>query len=274
MHKKVLIIGSGDLGMGVANSLIEEGHEVSVLKRTPPIKKEKLLYIKADMTDHKTLQDMVVDFDHVLLVVAPDSRSEEAYVSLFDTGVTNILQLFADKNPKASFLFVSSTAVYAQAKGELVDEKSLTNPINYRGKILLKAENRILAHNQKNCVVRFSGIYGQGRNHIVEKLKKGEPIQSTPPYYTNRIHREDCIRVLLFLLKKQFDDVLSHNLYLATDHDSLSMYDLALHLAKHYDLKAPQKAILKEDASQNKKLSNQRLLEEGYVFKYPRYSLR
>ncbi len=273
MRKKILIIGSGDLGMAVANDLVKERHEVSVLKRTPPTKKEKLIYIKADITDHKALQDINVDFNHVLLVVAPNSRNEEAYKHLFQTGVTNILQLFAAKNPKASFLFVSSTAVYAQSKGELTDEKSSTNPTNYRGKILLEAEKSILAHHKQNCVVRFSGIYGQGRNHIVEKLKNGEPIQYEPPYYTNRIHRKDCVEVLLFLLKRQFEDVLRHDLYLATDHDSLSMYDLALHLSKYYDLRTPQKAIFKEGTSQNKKLSNQRLLDEGYVFRYPYYTL-
>jgi len=72
---------------------------------------------------------------------------------------------------------VSSTSVYGQNRGEWVDEDSETRPTSDGARWLVAAEERIWEANEANCVVRFSGIYGPGRDWLLRRLIQGEPIQ-------------------------------------------------------------------------------------------------
>lgn len=265
---KILIIGSGDIGTAVASALEDKGHAVTALRRNPP-SEHTIKFVQADITQRESLEKLDMDFSYVLFIAAPDRRSEEAYRDLYDVGLINALQRFNE----SMFIFISSTAVYGQSEGEWLDEEAETEPTNFRGKILLKAEDAVLSQNEKNIVIRFSGIYGRGENHILAKLKKEQEIQFEPPYFTNRIHRDDCIGVVLFLLEKSYHDSLPNRLYLATDKNPMSLYELASHIAKQNALPFPQKQTLDIHANQNKRLSSRRLEALGYQFKYPAYKV-
>jgi len=262
---KILIVGSGDIGTAVAHALDDKGVEVTALRRSLPTYHD-IKYIQADITKMESLKALDTDFTHVLFIAAPDTRSETAYQSLYAVGLLNVLNLL----PQATFMFISSTAVYGQSQGEWVDEDSVTKPTNFRGKILLEAEKAVLSHNKKNTVIRFSGIYGRGGNHILAKLKKKQAIQYEPPYFTNRIHREDCIGVILFLLEHYAK--YPYRIYLATDSNPLLLYEVASEIAKKHDLSVPEKVYHDGASNQNKRLRNGRLKELGYMFKYPSYT--
>jgi len=67
----------------------------------------------------------------------------------------------------ARFVYVSSTGVYQQAGGELLDETSPAEPREGRPLLLREAERRLLREGAgENIVVRLGGLYGPGRSPV------------------------------------------------------------------------------------------------------------
>ena len=215
---KVLIVGCGDIGLGLAKVLISQGHQVSAIKRKPLVEDlSGLSLFYADIAVANELDSLPTDFDQIYVILTPDNRDEKSYLRIYQQGIDKLLGHFVgagdcnteklqkeNSNRKSSsphWIFVSSTSVYGQNAGEWVDEDSPTKPLTFNGKILLQAEQRILAAGSNNTIVRFSGIYGPGRDGLIKRVESGVPIQYSPPYYTNRIHRDDCIGVLAWLLE-------------------------------------------------------------------------
>lgn len=268
---RILIAGCGDLGAGVGARLIEDGHQVFGLKRNPPAYDGSIEYIKADLTKFSDVAGLKTDFEQVLIILTPDGRDVAAYRHVFVDGVNNLLQIFTEKNPAASFTFISSTSVYGQTDGAWVDEDSETRPGSERGEILLAAEQAVLAQNPRNTVIRFSGIYGPGRGRLLKKVAVGGEVQKEPPAYANRIHREDCIGVMQFILEKKLAGETLASIYVATDDDPSPMWNIVTWLADMMDAPAPTAKPADASASQNKRISNKRIKALGYEFRYSSY---
>lgn len=268
----ILIIGCGDIGAALGQKLAEQGHQVSGLKRSvSAAQNSKINYIQADVTKRASLVALSLDYDQVVYILSPSSMSLEAYQDVFQIGVENVLSVFAEKCPQASFVFVSSTRVYAQTKGEWLDEKSITAPQEPKGQLLLAAEKQFLNNNPTNTVVRFSGIYGRGTAHFLKQIQNGAEIQQSPAYYTNRIHKTDCVGVLSFLLNKKISGDKLAPVYAATDSDPVSKWDIASYLAKSMQAAEPIAISTANNANLNKRISNKLLLDAGYIFNYPSY---
>lgn len=268
---RILIAGCGDIGAAVGTQLAEDGHEVVGLKRNPPEEHGVIRYIKGDLARADELADLDTRFDHVIYILSPDGRSEEAYRRVFELGLDNLLNVFSRAGSKAGFVFVSSSGVYGQKRGEWVDEDSPAEPVSLTGKIIRKAEAAVLQHGDRNCIVRFSGIYGRGRSWLLEDVARGGEVQYDPPYYTNRIHRDDCAAVLRFVSSRMIAGDRLDPVYLASDDDPAPKWDVYSYLAERLGLAAPGKAVLPHDADQNKRCRNTRLKQLGYRFIYESY---
>ncbi len=218
-----------------------------------------------------TLDALPVDFDAVIFIVSPDGRQAEAYQALYELGLNNLLAHFAKGGTAPSWLMVSSTSVYGQNNGEWVDESSPTEPDSATSQWLVKAEQRLWAAGDRHCVVRFAGIYGPGRNWLIRRAAQAERIQHQPPSYTNRIHQDDCVAVLLFLLEKQLGGDKLQACYLACDNDPAPLWDVMVWIAKQYGYPPPQALDTPAEAPQNKRCSNARLMALGYRLLYPSY---
>jgi nucleoside-diphosphate-sugar epimerase len=112
-----------------------------------------------------------------------------------------------------------------------VDEHSCTAPSGFNGRALLCAEQQFLAESKNNSIVRFSGIYGPGRNHLIRNIKAGKAVQYEPPYYTNRIHHEDCVGVLFWLAQQRRTGQPVGGIYVASDDMPVPLGDVAMWLA-------------------------------------------
>jgi nucleoside-diphosphate-sugar epimerase len=268
---RILIAGCGDIGAAAGQRLASYGHEVIGLKRHPPANNEKLTYIKCDLTSITEVEKLDTRFDLVIYILTPDDRSEQSYRKAFEQAVNNLLDRFAQNSRETSFIFISSTSVYGQTKGEWVDEQSPTEPKTITGQIILQAEKTILAHGSDNCVIRFSGIYGRTRSRLLDTVRKGGKIQYEPPYYTNRIHRDDCIEIIRFIANRMIAGEGLEPIYLATDDDPAPKWDVFNYLARMLSVAPPAKATLPHDVDQNKRCSNRRLKELGYEFSYKSY---
>ena len=268
---RILIAGFGDIGAGVGHLLTGGGHEVVGLRRHPPDNDGKISYIRADVARAEDLRNLDTCFDLVITVLAPDDRSEASYRNVFEHGVSNLLAAFRRNNEDARFLFVSSTSVYGQSHGEWVDEESETNPQSVTGRIILQAENAILSASSRNCVIRFSGIYGRSRSRLLDTVIKGGKVQYKPPYYTNRIYRGDCIGVLHFISAWMLAGVQLDPIYLASDDDPAPKWDVYNFLAGKMGVARPEKETLPQGSEQNKRCNNARLKRLGYSFTYSSY---
>jgi len=265
---KILIIGCGDIGQAVAVEFSAQGHHVTGLKRHPPSSKQDIHYIKADINKAETLNLLTGDFQQAIIILSPDSSSTEAYRAVFETGINNLLVAL---NKNTSITFISSTRVYAENNGEWVNEQTTANACDPKSQLMLQAEHKILAHNPLNTIIRFSGIYGRTKGYFLQQIKNANPIQQHPSYYTNRIHRSDCIGVIVHLINKKIAGDKLEPLYLATDSEPSPKWNVACYLAEQMNYKKPTASLGSEQNGQNKRISNQRLIDSGYTFKFPSY---
>jgi nucleoside-diphosphate-sugar epimerase len=263
----ILIVGCGDVGTRLGTQLIAEGHRVAGLKRHPPGIEEGIRYLKADITNTDSLAGLEADFDQLFYIVSADGRNEASYRAVYQTGLRNVLEKF----PGTPWIFVSSTSVYGQSRGEWVDETSPAEPDSPNARLIREAEEQVLAAHRGNIVVRFSGIYGPGREHLVRLAASRPAIQQTPPYYTNRIHRDDCAGALAFLFKQRLAGRALEACYLASDDEPAPMWEVVSWLAARQHCPPPVVKAAGDGAPMNKRCSNARLKALGYRFLFSGY---
>ena len=267
---KILIIGCGAIGTQLAQVLAANGHQVTGLKRSPPkTATGNVNYFTADITIPADLKDLPTDFDTVYFIVSPDGRNEESYREIYESGLNNLLNKFSLAGANPHWIFVSSTGVYGQSQGEWVDEDSIAQPDTTTSQLIRQAEQKLMALDADNIVVRFSGIYGPGREHLLRMAMQASAIQQTPPYFTNRIHQQDCIGVLAFLLERRLAGVALKQCYLASDDDPAPMWEVMSWLAEHMNCQPPSVKVIDNGCVMNKRCNNQRLKALGYQFRYP-----
>jgi nucleoside-diphosphate-sugar epimerase len=265
---KTLIVGCGAIGSELAGVLSAKDHEVTGLKRNPRTSTaSNIKYFTANISSPADLVNLDTDFEQAFFIVSPDSRNEKSYRAVYETGLNNLLT----KLPDAHWLMVSSTSVYGQTHGEWVDEDSVAQPEHITSRLIRQAEQRLMALNPKNIVVRFSGIYGPGREHLLRMSRQAPEIQQNPPYFTNRIHQRDCVGVLSFLLDQRLAGVPLKQCYLASDDDPAPMWEVMNWLAERLNCQPPTVKAVDDNACMNKRCSNARLKALGYQFQYPSY---
>lgn len=266
---KILIVGYGALGKKLALKLSVH-HQVMILKRQAvksPV--PHIDYIYADISKADTLHPLPRDFDVIFCVVSCFPRNVENYRQLYEVGINNLISYFASAKNSLGWFFVSSTSVYGQNQGEWVDEDSLTRPKTVSARYLLKAEQSIQQAFAKAIIVRFSGIYGEDRRRLLELSRTGLPVQYSPASYTNRIHEDDCLGILLMLFDLQRQGAALDKVYLASDDSPVSKWEVMNWLAELQHCVAPEKS--NESVGQNKRCSNKKIKQLGYTFKYPSY---
>lgn len=269
-RSRVLIAGCGYVGSSLGSALTAEGHEVWGLRRhfaSPP---EDFAPIEADLCLPATLGGLPRDLDFVFYMASPGGSDDALYRAAYVEGLGNLLEALeaAGEQPRR-IVFVSSTSVYAQEKGEWVDESSETRPHRFGGRRLVEAEERVFRGPFSASVVRFGGIYGPRRTRLLDRVRTGAARYRTdPPQYLNRIHRDDCVGVLRHLMRLEAPE----RVYLAVDHEPTEEATLLNWLAGALGAPPPRPEL--PDAPRrrgNKRCRNQRLLASGYVFVHPTF---
>ena len=268
----ILIVGYGKIGEPLAKRLVDRGHSVTGLRRESPAGVDSIVtLISADITRVESMAGVPKYFDQLFIILPPSERSESGYRKIYQTGLTNLLHHFSGSQNRPHAFFVSSTSVYAQNRGQIVDEQSITEPVNYNGRCLLSAEQSVFQYRADSVVVRFSGIYGRGRGSIEQRTKRVREVQYHPPCFSNRIHQDDCVSVLEFLFQQRIKGMALENIYIASDTDGATQWDSMTWLANQTGCPPPTPITSDSDINQNKRCSSQRLISLGYQFKYPTF---
>jgi hypothetical protein len=119
--------------------------------------------------EFNNLTNTLLSVDAILLSIPPGKEGDP------------VLQLYGDLLPrliKNSWIgYFSTTGVYGDTKGSLVDETAPLNPTSDRSRRRVAVESDLLQFDAH--IFRLPGIYGQGRSSL-DKLRNG---------LTRRIHR-------------------------------------------------------------------------------------
>lgn len=264
----ITLVGCGDIGRRLASRLDSDRFHIVGLRRTA-MACEGIEYRQVDCTNAAALTDALPQkSDAIVITMTPSQRSDEGYRQAYVQVVDNLLTALKQKMAPRLILFVSSTSVYPQSDGQWLHENSETTPSGYSGKRLLEAEERLAQSEYPSCVVRFSGIYGPDRNRLIEQVTRGEASSNQPPRYSNRIHIDDCAGVLAHLIEHESPEAL----YLASDCSPTPLQEVKQWIAQQLVL--PNNHWQSESDSSlraSKRISNQRLLDSGYIFRYPTF---
>lgn len=263
--QKILLIGCGDIGRRMAAYLDPNNYQITGLRRNCPANTTAIRYLPCDASNPGALlQCLNEGFHYIVITLTPSERSDAGYERTYVRSCHNLITALQTlQHQPARIIFVSSTAVYHQDDGAWVDEDSPAQPTNFNGIRLLEAETIIRCSGFKHTVVRFSGIYGPGRNRLIEQVRQGQIADGN--HYTNRIHAEDCAGFLAHLITRMDSP---ESLYLATDSEPTPLATVTAWIAQQLGVGNSRIAATATERG-NKRVSNKRMLETGYQLRYP-----
>jgi nucleoside-diphosphate-sugar epimerase len=268
----VLIVGCGDIGSRTAQGLLSKGHTVYGARRNPDNLPEGVHPVSLDVAEKESWQELALKPDYIIYSVAAGGFDEEAYQAAYATGVQNMLAwLKANKHAPKHIFFVSSTSVYGQGDGEEVDEGTPAHPGGFAGRIMLDAEKKLAKSSISSTVVRFSGIYGPGRDMLIRQVRQGRMAPEVPVMYSNRIHSDDCAGVLNHLLDLSLGSQALEEIYLATDQGSVPLYEVMSWMADILQVIPTEVVESPTRRRASKRCLNTKLMATGYEFIYPSF---
>jgi nucleoside-diphosphate-sugar epimerase len=195
-----LIFGCGYLGGRVARLWRAAGEEVLAVTRSE---------LKAVQLSAEGIQPLVADVAResqltvpqgvrtVLFAVGYDRSAGRAIHGVYVEGLRRAIEALPES--VARFIYVSSTGVYGQVAGTLVDEDSPCEPTREGGKACLAAEEVLRGSRfaDRAVILRLAGLYGPGRIPRARELLAGKPIDAQSNGWLNLIHVEDAARIVL-----------------------------------------------------------------------------
>ncbi len=240
---RVLIVGCGYLGERAARRWRDAGHTVAALTRSPDRRQDwrelGIDVIAGDVTDPSSLS-VLPAADVCLFAVGYDRAAKPDKRTVYVNGLDNALQAIRGKIPR--LIAISSTSVYGQDAGEIVNESSECHPTTEGGQICLDAENVIQQRLKEGWFhsavsLRLAGIYGPGRFLArVDQLRAGVPFTGNPDAWLNLIHVDDAAEAVLKLSASP----LTETPLLLTDGTPLRRRDFYTALAEIVGAPAPQ----------------------------------
>ena len=280
LPETLLILGCGYVGKKLAKVCIAQGTKVKATVRN----QEQALSLQTMGVDTLCLSDPALAptewlsdcqalIDSIPLSYDSERRPYQTQSRWVDALLNNMpLLTWAG--------YLSSTGVYADSKGEWINETNRQFSDSPRGQARLQAEQAWQESRIRAEVFRLAGIYGDDRN-ILSKLQAGnyQTIHWNTPHYSNRIHVDDIITTLLTAMNKP---IAGRILNVADDYPC-SHEEYASTLA--HAIGAPSPVVIDEqDAAttlspaylsffqDNKRISNQKLHRELLSeLKYPSF---
>jgi nucleoside-diphosphate-sugar epimerase len=267
--KRLLVIGFGDIAHRTA-ALLPPAVEVRAVSR----------HLGGDLDRLETLPDsstLLQDPEHAVLHCVPppgEGTTDPRTAALLDL-------LEAGPILPSRIVYISTSGVYGDCGGDLVEETRAVNPQTPRAVRRVDAERQLLrwgdAHAVPVVILRAPGIYADNRLPI-DRLRRGTPVlRDEDDVYTNHIHADDLAAITLAAL----DPAAPPGVYNASDDSHLKMgqwFDL---VADRQGLPRPPRvsreqamdaipATMRSFMGESRRLDNTRMKEAlGVRLKYP-----
>jgi nucleoside-diphosphate-sugar epimerase len=282
---RVAILGCGYVGLELGRQLDAAGHEAVGVRRSEDglaaIEAAGLDAVRADVTEADSLA-AVPDVDAVVFAASSGGRDADAARGVYVDGLQTAIDHFAARpEPPAHVVYTSSTGVYGDHGGDLVDESTPLDPTTEKTRVLAQAEtvlhDRSAAHDLEGTVVRFAGLYGPDRYRLSRYLEG--PVTEG---YLNMLHRDDAAGVVRFALTAEA--AAGVDVLLAVDDEPVDRWAFADWLADECGVDRPPRVttadrLAEDDLSAatrrrlttSKRCSNETLHDLGYEFVYPTF---
>jgi nucleoside-diphosphate-sugar epimerase len=273
-----LIVGCGYLGERVARRWFAAGDRVYAVtrraERAAIWQGEGLVAIVGDVCKPETLGTLP-EVDTVLYAVGHDAASNQTHEATYVGGLQNVLTALPLNFRR--LIYISSTGVYGDSRGEWVDEETPCNPQREAGQACLAAERMLESHPfaDRAVILRLAGLYGPGRIPRKDALLAGEAIDAPQRGFLNLIHVDDAVEAVLAAAEA---DLRLPRRYLITDGTPVERNEYYAELARLIGAPPPRFRLPNEvtpahaRAAADKRISNARMLAELKVApRYPSY---
>jgi len=258
--QRLAVVGFGDIARRAA-PLLERRFALERLARTAGFDLDRPLTLRLKPAD-------------ALLHCAPPPASGER-----DTRTANLLAALAWAPRR--LVYLSTSGVYGDCDGALVDEQRLPNPQTARAKRRADAEAQLqrwcAARDTALTILRLPGIYAADRLPL-ERLRAGIAVlRAEEDVYTNHIHADD----LAAIVARAFEDEAPAGVFNAADDTHMRMGDWLDLVADHAGLPRPPRVARRQIAAlvppatlefmgESRRLDNRRLkLVLGVRLRYP-----
>lgn len=174
MAKYLVTGGAGFIGSHLVDSLISQGHEVSVLDNLSTGKTENIhpgaKFIFGDLRNREIVNTSLQNMDGCfhLAAIASVQKSVECWVDTHEVNITGCLNIFDAAHKVADYpipvVYASSAAVYGDNAKAPITEQDKVKPLSAYGadKLSCELHARVagLVHNIPTCGFRFFNVYG------------------------------------------------------------------------------------------------------------------
>ena len=272
---RLLVIGCGDVGMRLLPLLHARFRVFAVTSqpgRVAELRAAGAIPIVANLDEPHSLARLSRLARHVVHLAPPQSEGTT------DRRTRNFCTILPDA---ATVVYVSTSGVYGDCGGALIDETRPVNPVNARARRRVDAEQVLRgwarrAHGRLG-ILRVPGIYGADRLPL-ERLRKGTPaLVAAEDVYTNHIHADDLARIIATALFRLQPNRVVHTV----DDSAMQMGEYFDAVADAFGLPRPPRLprvelrelvspMLLSFMSESRQLSNRRLKQElGVRLQYP-----
>lgn len=262
----MIIAGCGFLGEAAADLFSQTGWQVLALVSSDESARrltgKPYMIGVVDITKEFDIDESWLGADALVHCASSNRGGTDSYRKIYLEGLLNAITAV---KPRRS-LFVSSTSVYAQTDGSLVDETSETRPLRATGLYLLDAEG--VARAAGGYVLRLTGLYGPGRSVLTKKFLSGDAVmEEQGERWVNQIHRDDAAAAIVHL----FSHRIPPGTYNVSDDTPMRQRELYQALATHFNKALPPSGPRVTDGKRawtSKRVSNALLRTTGWTPKY------
>lgn len=210
---KILLIGCGYLGTALAQVLTAQGHTVTATTRSQARQAElACLAFQVKIlsgNDFEGLLTLLKGQEACILTLAADKV--ENYTDTY-LETARALAIAAHERPELKqILYTSSTSIYGDHAGAVVDETTPPRPATSAAEILLKTEQTLLeleTSERKVCILRLGEIVGPART-IADRLRRmqGIPLPGDGSSYVNYTDRDEAAKAIAFALDHKLNGI-------------------------------------------------------------------
>jgi len=234
---RILIIGCGDIALRTI-PLLAGRYRIFALVRNAEyfarLRALGVMPILGDLDDRTRLKRIAGLADVVLHLAPPPN------ISPGDPRTRNLLgALSQGKHLPRQFIYISTSGVYGDCGGALVNETHAAHPKSARGQRRVVAENKIRSWAKRNgihaSILRVPGIYAANRLPL-QRLQQCTPaIVQHEDSYSNHIHADDLARCIIAALRH----AKPNRVYHTSDDSALKMGEYFDLVADSYNLPRP-----------------------------------
>lgn len=232
---RILIVGHGDVGRRVA-ALLRDRRRVFATTRTADrafaMRAEGVVPIVADLDEPATLGRLAGLAPVVVHLAPPPSDGPS------DLRTRALLGALSGVS---TLVYVSTTGVYGDCGGDVVDETRTVRPATDRARRRVDAERRLRRWGRDTgatvVILRVPGIYAANRLPLA-RIADGTPaLVAADDVRTNHVHADDLARVVVAAIARGAPQRVYH----AVDDSALAMGDWLDRVADAFRVPRPER---------------------------------